>query len=359
MNRILIIDENIKNAQTLGESVRNFDETEKTEVSIVLTVANAISCTRDSIELRQPYNIFLLNRMLDYEQDSNNIVRELLSLSPDTDVVIFNSYDNANDRIQGYEAGVKRYILQNSDVREVIIVLNDLVQAQKKKRELEYKSIIAAQTSWAAELAHEINQEVYKIQSAAYLLKNGINKPSEVYSNIEIILNSSQILADVGRYSNQSPTEFEVDEDIRSYVKGICSKKGIDLRLSLQATEARVLANRIGFRYVFKQLIDNALLAMKDKERRRIYIRTRLLEKEVIEIRLRDTGLGIGEALRTSIFQSPVTTKDRGGYGLLLVRQLVEDMKGEISLEPFKKDRGTEFVIKIPSICFGSGDLQA
>ena len=358
MNRILIIDEDIKNAQTVGESVRNFDSTEKSEISIVLTAENALSQVRESIRLRQPYTIFLVNQIFSCNQNSNNIVRELLSLSPDTDVVIFNGSDNANDRIQAYEAGVKRYLLRNSEAREINFVFNDLVLAQKKKRELEYKSIIAAQTSWAAELAHEINQEVYKIQSAAYLLKNGIDKPSEVYSNIEIILNSSQILADVGRYSNQSPTEFEVDKDIKSYVMGICSKKGIDLRLSLQAAEARVLANRIGFRYVFKQLIDNALLAMKDKEHRRIYLRTRLLEKEVIEIRLRDNGLGIGQALRMSIFQSPVTTKDRGGYGLLLVRQLVEDMKGEISLEPFKKDRGAEFVIRIPSICFGSSDLQ-
>lgn len=359
MNRILIIDENLENAQILAESIREINSAEKTEISIVLTVVNAFSCVQESAQFRRPFTIFLLNQLLCYGQDGEDTVRELLVLSPDTDAVIFNGFDNTNDRIRLYEAGAKRYLLQNSDAREVIIVLNDLVQAQKKKRELEYKSIIAAQTSWAAELAHEINQEVYKIQSAAYLLKNGIDKPSEVYSNIEIILNSSQILADVGRYSNQSPTEFEVDEDIKFYVKGICSKKGIDLRLSLQAAEARVLANRIGFRYVFKQLIDNALLAMKDKEHRRIYIRTRLLEKEVIEIRFRDTGTGIGQALRMSIFQSPVTTKDRGGYGLLLVRQLVEDMKGEISLEPFKKDRGTEFVIRIPSICLGSGNLQA
>lgn len=350
MYRILILGSDPKKVKALKSSMKDLQNAYKAETAVALTFEDAISLVGESVNSRHPFTFFLVDRILQQDKDGIDAIKELLVLSQNTDAVVINGFDNSEDRIRAYEAGAKRYLLQMCEPREILIVLNELAQMQRKKQELEYKSILAARTSWAAELAHEINQEVYKIQSAAYLIKLAAKKESEIHSHAEIILGGVQNLANVGKYGGQAATLIEVDKDIKTYATEICKKKVIPLRLSLRSSESKVMTNMIGFHYIFKQLIDNAALAMGEREQKAIYIRTRLLDNEIVEIRVRDTGPGISDAVRFLIFQSPVTTKERGGYGLLFVRQLIENMGGDISLAPFNKKHGAEFIIKIPCI---------
>lgn len=354
MYRILILSSDPQKAKALKSSIKDLQNVYKTETAVALTFEDAISLIGESINSRQPFTFFLVDRTLQQYKDGIDAIKELLVLSQDTDAVIINGFDNSEDRIRAYESGAKQYLLQMCEPREVLIVLNELAQMRRKKQELEYKSILAARTSWAAELAHEINQEVYKIQSAAYLIKLATKKGSEIHSHAEIILGGAQNLANVGKYGGQAATLIEVDKDIKTYATEICKKKVIPLKLSLRSSESKVMTNIIGFHYIFKQLIDNAVLAMDEREQKAIYIRTRLLDNEMVEIRVRDTGPGVSDAVRFSIFHSPVTTKIRGGYGLLFVRQLIENMGGDISLAPFNKKHGAEFIIKIPCISGGN-----
>jgi sensor histidine kinase regulating citrate/malate metabolism len=68
----------------------------------------------------------------------------------------------------------------------------------------------------------------------------------------------------------------------------------------------------------------------------------------LVEILFQDSGPGIKKDVQLSIFQRPITTKGRGGYGLLLVRQMIEDMGGKIRLVPQKKGQGAVFSIRFP-----------
>lgn len=353
MNGILILSENLQTAHELEKCILGFGSILGTEIKIALTFEEAFSYTNSAVQSRFPFTIFLMDQVFGPCKDSIRTMQELLEISPNTDTVIINGIDDSNERIRAYEAGARRYLSKKSELKEIALVLRDMVHIQIRKKELESKSIIAAQTSWAAELAHEINHEIYKIQSAAYLIKSSTLKDSDVFVNADIIWESAQNLANVGQYRDQAPTVFEVDKEIRNILGGLCDRKNITPFYYLAAAGFQIEVNKLGFRYIFKQFIDNASYAMRDQDEKKISISTKIINGEKLEIRFQDFGSGIKEDLRQFIFQWPVTTKERGGYGLLLVRQVVEDMKGEISLEPFIEHYGAEFVIKLSILATG------
>lgn len=348
MNSILILSQKLQTAQEFEKCILGFGSIWGIEIKIANTIEDALSYTNSAVQSRLPFMLFLIDQAFGPGEDGLWIMKELLTISPNTDVVIVNGIDDSNKRIRAYEAGARRYLSKTSELREIALVLKDMVYVQIRKKELESKSIIAAQTSWAAELAHEINHEIYKIQSAAYLIKSSAMKDSDIFINAEVILESSQNLANVGQYRDQAPTIFEVDTEIRNIVGGLCDKKNIIPFYFLDAASIQINVNKLGFRYILKQFVENASYAMKKKDEKKINVSTKAINKERLEIRFRDSGPGISEDLRRFIFQWPITTKERGGYGLLLVRQVVEDMKGEIFLEPFKHYCGAEFVINLP-----------
>jgi signal transduction histidine kinase len=228
--------------------------------------------------------------------------------------------------------------------------LSIAIERAQSSEELEYKSTIAAQTSWAAEIAHEINNEVYKIQTSAYLIKNKVEKESYIYKHAQSIEKSAASLANIGQIRDQAPTIFEIDDDIRSYVLDISQKRGIVPKFKLNAPKIQINVNKIGFHYIFKQLIDNALRVMKTEENKQIRVATKVTTNGKVEILFEDFGQGIDDNIRLSLFQRPVTSKRRGGYGLLFIRQIVEDMNGEITLKPYRSGHGAQFSIQIPYI---------
>jgi signal transduction histidine kinase len=68
-----------------------------------------------------------------------------------------------------------------------------------------------------------------------------------------------------------------------------------------------------------------------------------------VEFRLSDTGPGIPEDIRDSLFE-PFVTKGKShgtGLGLAIVKGIVEDHKGSISVES-QPGQGTTFVIRLP-----------
>ena len=66
---------------------------------------------------------------------------------------------------------------------------------------------------------------------------------------------------------------------------------------------------------------------------------------------IRDSGAGIGEAIRGKIFDPFFTTKPVGkgtGLGLAISYGIVQDHGGSIEVQS-EQGAGTEFIVKIPS----------
>lgn len=103
---------------------------------------------------------------------------------------------------------------------------------------------------------------------------------------------------------------------------------------------------------VFLNLIVNAAQAIGERglpEKGRISITTRSLEQGV-EIRIRDTGAGIPEAIRERIFLPFFTTKPVGkgtGQGLSIAHSVIARHGGTLRFESVL-DQGTCFIISLP-----------
>ena len=111
-----------------------------------------------------------------------------------------------------------------------------------------------------------------------------------------------------------------------------------------------VKINPIGFRRVINQLVRNAGQAMSKLPEKRIFIRTKPHGNSWVEIQFQDFGPGISDEIQTSIFQRQITTKGRGGFGLLLTRQMIESMGGKIRLLASDPENGTAFSIRLPVV---------
>jgi len=108
---------------------------------------------------------------------------------------------------------------------------------------------------------------------------------------------------------------------------------------------------------VIINLVDNACYALNEKQRRaqgsyspEISLQTKKLG-EFVEIKIRDNGIGIPQAIIEKLFNPFFTTKPKGkgtGLGLSLSRDIITNIhKGKIEISS-EENEYTEFTIQIP-----------
>ena len=110
-----------------------------------------------------------------------------------------------------------------------------------------------------------------------------------------------------------------------------------------------VKGNQILLSQVFVNLISNSIDAIKDEKDRWVKISSReITDKNMIEIKVTDSGLGIPAEFQSRIFESLFTTKvkEGTGLGLSISKKIMNDFKGDLLLD--SKAKNTTFVVTIP-----------
>jgi signal transduction histidine kinase len=154
-------------------------------------------------------------------------------------------------------------------------------------------------------------------------------------------------------YSKQSDTPKEphalilIINDTLYLVGHKLKMRGIKIDVTVPA-ELMIYGDSQKISQVFINLINNASEAMKD-EGGVITIHA-APANGLVTIKVRDNGPGIPEDIASKIFDPFFTTKgkDSGtGLGLFIVRTIIEEHQGKISLSPFD-GKGAEFSIILP-----------
>ena len=110
------------------------------------------------------------------------------------------------------------------------------------------------------------------------------------------------------------------------------------------------------FSQVIINLIVNAVHAIQEKlgpnpERKgRIWVTTRKLENHV-EIRVKDSGMGIPKAICSKVFDPFFTTKEVGkgtGQGLAISHTIIREKHGGQFFFETEEGRGTTFIVRLP-----------
>jgi nitrogen fixation negative regulator NifL len=141
---------------------------------------------------------------------------------------------------------------------------------------------------------------------------------------------------------NEAITPVDVNQLLRE-VLSICTERllscGIIVDWQPEPVLPKVPGKENQLRGLFKQLLDNAMDAMDDKniQRRELIVRTLYPAPDIVEVVIEDSGPGIPEELHLKVFEPFFSTKGRGGsragMGMVLVKQVVNDHKGTIALQ--------------------------
>ena len=226
---------------------------------------------------------------------------------------------------------------------------------QELQSELVHISRLTAMGEMASTLAHELNQPLSAI---ANYLKGGIrllqDRPDEesrqtrdaLDKATEQAMRAGQIIRRLRDFVSRGESERRA-ENMSKLVEeasalALVGVRDVHIRFDLDPA-AEVLADKVQIQQVLINLMRNAMEAMAGSERRDLTVKSALIDDDMVEVRVTDTGPGIAPEIADHLFQPFFTTKVHGmGVGLSICRTIVEAHEGRISVEP-NPDGGTVF----------------
>ena len=241
-----------------------------------------------------------------------------------------------------------------------ILVFQDLTAIRRMEESVEKSRRLAFIGEMAAGLAHEIRNPLASISGSIQVLKNSLVLPDADHRLMQIILRGREQLENVvrdflllARPSTGIPESFDpravIDDVIESLRYVADWNEGIQVVRNYRHSGS-MSANRTEFRQVLWNLLLNAVQVMP--EGGTLTVETDMAEaadeKRFLQLRISDSGPGIGASDLEKIFEPFYTTKERGtGLGLAIVNRIVEGMEGSIALDTLT-GRGTTFRIRLP-----------
>ncbi len=154
-------------------------------------------------------------------------------------------------------------------------------------------------------------------------------------------------------------TEVNVNSIIYNVVnthKLKAEKDGGSIEMHLDAENAEVYIDEMHFTNVIFNLLDNAIKYMKPDTPPHLVVTTKDYGDNMIEIRIRDNGIGIKKDDLKRIFEKfyRVSTGNRHdvkgfGLGLAYVKKMVTIFKGTITAES-EYGKWSEFIIRLPLV---------
>lgn len=235
--------------------------------------------------------------------------------------------------------------------------LSELEQADRRKLEL-----------WGL-LAHDLANYVAPARMALHMLQepranSSTRKKAEALlgSHLEQMYKLIDTLRDVTRATDGTELNREETELAPIVSRAVCSIRTLlderrhDLQVSIPEVAMRVWGDPNRLERVVTHLLHNA--AMYSQPGCRISVSAQT-EGDQLELRVRDTGMGIPPELLPHVFElfvraSPYRAHGSLGIGLALVRKLVELHGGTITAHSAGSGAGSEFVVRLPATRPGS-----
>ncbi len=249
-------------------------------------------------------------------------------------------------RMRGTVVGVIGFALDVTDHR----VLEEHLQRAQQ---------VDSMGALAGGIAHDFNNVLTAISGFAHLALEELEPGSPAAAHLHQVTQASALgaamtsrLLSFGRAETPSPRQLNVDDvvlDVQGMLRGMIGTR-IRLVMDLDGALPTVSADPDQLRRLLLNLAVNARDAMPSGGV--LTIETRHAHGEgVVEINVRDTGIGMDEEVRARLFEPFFTTKPAGkgtGLGLAAVQRIVTQCDGwiEVDSEP---GMGTTFSVGLPT----------
>ena len=235
-----------------------------------------------------------------------------------------------------------------------------------------------AKSDFLAVMSHELRTPLNAIGGYAQLLEMGIHGPvteaqrdalaridrsqAHLLSLINDVLNFAKI--DAGQIEFHV-TDVSLDElrlELEAIIAPQVGAKDQRLEMHQCGEDLVVRADRDKVRQILLNLVSNAVKFTPEGGQ---IVVDCARAGEMLEVRVRDTGMGIPEDRRRSIFEPFVQagralnrTHEGVGLGLAISRDLARAMRGDISVES-EVGRGSVFTVTLPSAPVSSMPVKA
>jgi len=242
------------------------------------------------------------------------------------------------------------------------IILRDITESRRTEQQTIESERLNALTLLAAGVAHEIGNPLNSLNIHLQLIEREARKldgakGAELQESVAVaraeINRLDSIISQFLRAIRPTRPQLRpeninaiVEEAVRFFALEI-KDRDIVVEQELRSDLPLLELDRDQIKQAFYNVIKNSFEAMKSRGILRI--RTDLDESHVI-VRFTDTGGGISAENLSRVFEPYFTTKTSGtGLGLLIVRRIVREHGGELSIES-SEGKGLTLTIRLPHI---------
>ena len=246
----------------------------------------------------------------------------------------------------------------NDELNQLVKAYNEMIlQIKEQKERLSFKEKEEAWREMAKQVAHEVKNPLtpMKLTIQNFERKFDCNDPKigekvktlskTLVDQIDLVATVANAFSQFAQLPEKHNEIFDINKEIKNIIQVFSDEK---IYFHANKDAIMIEMDKIYLSRIITNLVANARQARSDDRENIINIDVEHHQKR-LKISVEDNGVGVPEELYSRIFEPNFTSKTSGtGLGLTMVRKMVEDYKGEISLQS-EVGKGTSFTILLPT----------
>lgn len=232
-----------------------------------------------------------------------------------------------------------------------------ILQIQDQKERLRFKASEEAWREMAKQVAHEVKNPLtpMKLTIQNFERKFDPEDPSirervkqmskTMVDQIDLIATVASAFSEFAKLPEKNNEVINLNNEVEDILRVFN-----DDSIFMHSNKSNIMINmdRIYLSRIITNLVTNAKQAESDQRKLIINVDVEQHQRRVM-ISVQDNGIGIPENIYERIFEPNFTSKNSGmGLGLSMVRKMVEDYKGEITVKS-EVGKGSTFTITLPT----------
>lgn len=315
--------------------------------------------------------------------DGIELLKRIKAIKPDTEVIMITGHGDMALAIKSlkYEAAdfinkpIDSAVLESAiqkaqdririsrDIKQYMDDLENLVEEKDKKLNESETLVTIGMT--IAGMSHAIKNIAGGLKGSSFVLEQGIEQENRevltqgwemMKGNINKI---TKLSLDLLNYAKTTKLDFKLENpntparEVKQLLNHRAVEKSIDFVFTPCREKKLVLMDCEAIHNCILTLVTNAIDAFDtpalDTDGPRQVTLAVTLETDHIAYTVQDTGCGVNETVKSSLFNDFITTKgiNGTGFGLMTTKKIVTEHNGEICFIP-GENTGSRFEIKLP-----------
>jgi len=277
--------------------------------------------------------------------------------------------NNLAKNITKFSDMITRITLFENEMRPIKYYKNDelnalaraynrmILQIQDQKERLRFKASEEAWREMAKQVAHEVKNPLTPMKLTIQNFERKFdpqdpNVNEKVKQLSKTMVDQIDLIATVASAFSEFaklPEKYNEVINLNTEIEDILRVFNDDL-IFVHSNKSNIMINmdRIYLSRIITNLVTNAQQAKSDDRNLLVNVDIEQHQRKVI-ISIQDNGIGIAENMFERIFEPNFTSKNSGmGLGLSMVRKMVEDYKGQITVKS-ELGKGSTFIITLPT----------